>query len=608
MYENYYFSGFGFFTGKFKIKNSDIEEAIDKGFLQGFNKSRILKNENYQNFLKNNTESTPLEFFAGEIMGFKERYYVTPFPPTRKKLYYAESSLELAVKAIKNALIDSQVQATEIGAWFASTVSPHEQAPGIAATIKSFFCKSDNFSPAISTISGCAGFLINVEKAVNFLKSHSEVNHVVVAHTETMSSFLTQRIKYVPFVTFGDTAAAIIISKTNSFDKFGIIDVSNFHDLKMLDYVGVDNNSNLYMDDKFIKDRAIENIPIATKICLKKSAWEIDDIDLFVPHQTGNIIIKPAAEKLQIPKEKIFMEAQNYYGNVSGSTIPLSLCLLNEQKKLQDGTKIMSATAGVGGNYGAFSYIHKQKNKKNEDFYLYYDDLKGKNILIIGASENLGFHIANECNSRGANLFLHCSSNNSKVLSNFGNPKMYNCDISNKNNLQSFLNELIVTGIIFDYLIIASSGIDKENALQENFFSIVEIINCLVKNHQIKSKILKIGCAMEDSKCFNDDLWLSSNRAIHGFLASASGEFSSYGINTVYLQPAFLEDGISSKINQKTVSQFMYQIGQNEMLSTEDFSKDVVNSLYLHKVLNFSYSYENTMLVGRIGYKPEVDL
>ncbi|MBN2778443.1 MAG: SDR family NAD(P)-dependent oxidoreductase [Bacteroidales bacterium] len=602
-YINYYFSGFGYSAGKYKIKNSDIEEAINKGFLQGFSSSKLEKSENFLKFKESNPEKTTFDYFAGYKMGFFERHHVTPFPPTAKKLYYAETSLDLAVKAIEQALKDSCLVAGEIDAWMISTVSPHEQAPGIAATIKSYFVDFDNHTPTFSLCSGCAGFNMNLEAAINYFKTNPKAKNIVVAHTETMSSFLKNRIKFVPFVTFGDASAAVIISKTESDEKFGIQSVVNFHDLKMLDYVGVNKNEDLYMDDSLIKDRATINLPIASKACLEKTNWTVEEIDLLVPHQTGNVILQPAAEELGVPNEKLYLEAQNYYGNVSGSTVPLSLALLNEQNRLSDNMKILSATAGVGGNFGAFSYITRSFKKKNP-FNFHLNELKGKSVLVLGASGKIGYNLAIELSNRGANLLLH-GNKNTKKLTDIRNATIFKADFNDTDSINNFINSLADFRDI-DYLINAAGSLNDSEAMNINFYGPVNIINSLIR--QIKLGILSIGTAAEDFELEGFDSWISSNRAFHGYLASASGEFLKYGIRTVYLQPGIIEIGLSEQIPQKYKFKFMLSTGQASCLNISNFCNNVANSLYLPKVLDVQYSYENAMLVGRMGYKLEVDI
>ena len=602
---NYIFSGFGFSYGKYKITNSDISDAIDKGFLQGFSKEKIKKNKAYQDYIIKFPDTSPFEYFAGQIMGFFERHHVTPFPPTTKKLYYAETSLELCVKAIRNALKDSELQAKDIDAWFVSTVSSHEQAPGIAATVKSFFVPFSDQRPAFSLSSGCAGFNMNLESAIAYFNSHPEAKNIIIAHTETMSSFLTQRIKFVPFVTFGDASAAVVLSKTTDNEKYGIINVLNLHDLKMLEYVGVDNKRNLYMDDSLIKDRATINIIDSATKCLNETAWTVDEIDYLVPHQTGNVILHPAAEALGVSKSKLFLEGQNRFGNVSGATVPLSLSLLSEQDKLINGTKILSATAGVGGNFGAFTYIHKNIKSKSSEFDIHKGELEGKNALILGASGNIGLAVASEMQKRGANLWLQANKNTSK-LNIFKTANIHHCDFTDKCSIDSFIRNIVESGIRFDYLINLSGTSLPGACMQVNFYAIAEITNKLLP--QIKETIFNLGTATEDSGLAEADEWISSNRAFHGFLASASGEIFKNGIKTVYLQSGFCEAGISKNFNEKYVFKFMLYVGQVFRLKTEEISYNVVNSLYLPKVLGLDYSYENAMLVGRMGYRPEVDV
>ncbi len=477
-YTNYIFSGFGYSTGKFKISNDDIYNAIDKGFLQGFSTEKISCSNNYRQYREQNPHTSPFEYFAGYKMGFYERCHVTPFPPTAKKLYYAESSLDLAINAVKNALHDAEINANNIDAWFVSSVSQHQQAPGIAASIKSYFVDFDNKKPAFTLSSGCAGFNLNLERAINYFKIHPEAKHIVVAHTETMSSFLTNRIKFVPFVTFGDASAAVIISKINDNINYGIQNIVNKHDLLMLDNVGVDSNWNLYMNDSLIKDRATINIPLASKECLTKTNWNINDIDYFVPHQTGNVILFSCAEKMNVPINKVHIKAQNLYGNVSGSTVPLALSIMKTDNQLKTGTKILSATAGVGGNYGAFTYICHETKSKSNNFYLHNDELQDKKVLILGASGNIGSKLAVELEKRGAKQILHYNSQR-KNIESIQNSKLIHCDFCNTNSIDSFISSIQNEGQI-DYIVNAAGAICDNKSFDVNFHAPVKIINSIL--------------------------------------------------------------------------------------------------------------------------------
>jgi len=598
MFENYIFSGFGYSAGKFTITNNDIYDALKKGYFEGFAEDKINGSAKFAKYRETHPDDSPFDYFAGNMMGFYERHYVRPFPPRVNRMQ-VESSLDLAVKAVKNAMLDAKLHACDIDAWFVSTVSPHQQAPGIAGSVKSFFVDAKNYTPAFTLTSGCAGFNLNLQKCIEYFRLHKEARYAVVAHTETMSSFLNKRTKFVPFVTFGDAAAAVIVERVEADEKFGILSICNYQDLQMLDYVGVDDDWNLYMDDSVIKDRACVNIPKASRECLSEVGWNIDDVDVFVPHQTGNVIVKQAAAELNFPMEKVFLKAQNLYGNVSGATVPLGLAMLAEEGKLCDGQKILSATAGVGGNYGGFAYLHHKKQDDNAASYLLHaGELEGRNVLVLGASGKLGATVSRELASRGANLWLQ---GNSKVeMLELPGSRMFKCDFANKDSVTKFIADINSLDIKFDFLLnLAETAGD--DCMDVNLYAPIEIINGIIG--KVSCGILAVGNGAEDLNFDeNYNAWASSKRAFHGYLASASGEFSKYGIRTVYLHLGFMDDGLVSQLPEKSVFKFMVKSRQENLVNLDVAAETIVNALYIPRQLGVNYSYENLMLVGRLGY------
>jgi 3-oxoacyl-[acyl-carrier-protein] synthase III len=598
----FYFSGYGHSSGKFKISNKDIFSAIEKSYLGGFSESKILASKNYDEYKKQNPNINAFEYFAGHKMGFHNRHHVTPFPPTRKKLYYAETSLDLAVTAVKNAIHDSGVHPENFGAWFLSTVSPHEQAPGMAASLKAHFVRFKNQTPTFTLASGCAGFNENLERAKEYLIEHTEIKHVIIVHAETMSAFLTNRVKFVPFVTFGDAASAIVLTREDLPQNQGLQKLVNFQDQKMLDFVGVDKNWNLYMDDSVIKDRAIVNIQIAARKALELSNWSVDEIDWFIPHQTGNAILLPSADELGIPHNKIFLEEQHEYGNTSGATVAISLSMLNSLNKLKPGAKILSAMAGVGGNYGAFTYVVPEKIKSNSK-NVYSSDLSGKTVLVTGASGYLGNAVSIKLLQYGADCILHYNKN-IPIIPDELKPKVnfIKADFCNKTEINGLIKYIEKHDV--DYYVNLAASLT--NHLKVNFLTPFDIIKTLMLKQP--ECIVNLGHAAEDTLIPDLKDYLGSISAFHGILASASGEFFSNKVRLVYYMPSIMAGGISSETDAKQIFKFMMSVGQEEALDVSITAEKIVKSLYIPKVENVQNSYENLMIVRRDGYKMEVDI
>ncbi|MEA1873781.1 MAG: SDR family NAD(P)-dependent oxidoreductase [Bacteroidota bacterium] len=619
--ENYIFSGFGHASGKYKITNEEIIEAVRKDYLKGFREDRIERSENYAKFKRTHPNVSAFDYFAGYKMGFFTRHHVTPFPPTRKKLYYAETSLGLGVKAINDAITDAGLQINDIAAWFASTVSPHEQAPGIASTIKAYFTDFDNDTPCMSLTSGCSGFNINLERAIEYLKQHKNAKHVVVAHTETMSSFLTQRMKFIPFVTFGDAAAAVILSKSEDDKKEGVLEITNYHDMRMIDFVGVDKQSNLYMEDSVIKDRAIINMIKSGKEILTKTDWETKEVDTFIPHQTGSAILLPTAQNIGLTDKQLFLEPQKEYGNVSGATVAIGLSMLNEQNRLIPGMKILSTVAGVGGNYGGFTYLTPQQ-KNTEESTLHYQDLINKTAVICGASGALGQEIAIELGKRGAKLILHYHNDKTALQAKLETinlpekPTFIQADFIKQDSLLSLIDNIKANTSQIDYLIHAagvsenlnetSKTPDADKIMEINHFAPIQITKAL--QSQLKETVLFLGTTAEDIPISGFPGFTASKSALHGAVGSAAGELISKGIRSIYYMPAMLDDGISRNIPTKIAFHFMMKNGQEKPVSTQATAERIVSSLYIPKVLGTHNTYEGPMLVRRDGYVLETDV
>ncbi len=608
---NYIFSGIGHASGQHKISNDDIYRACKQGLLSGFDESKVLASKNYQAFLEKHPNTSPFDYFAKHKMGFENRHSVVPFPPKKKHFLRIETSTEMAVRAIQDAFDDSNVLPEEIDAWFVSTVSPHEQAPGIAATIKTYFVNQENLRPTYTLTSGCSGFNLNLERAIEYLQAHEEAKHVVIAHTETMSSFLTEKSKFVSFVTFGDAAGAVILSKTEGSEQEGLVAIENHQDLKMIDNVGVDKAWNLYMDEGIIKERAITNIVKSSESILEKTNWTLDEVDLLVPHQTGNAILHSVAQILNIPPDKLYLEAQREFGNVSGATVLLSLSLLNKAQRLKPGNKILSSAAGVGGKYGSFTYIVPQKQNHTKRSY---QPLKNKTVLVVGATGGLGQEIVKNLHQNGADILLQYRQEEKlSVFNGLNIPfQAYQADLSSTDTVATMLNQIKEEHSQIDYLILASgisgslsnapevSAEEIQQIYAINYKSPVQIYQGLFPI--LKGTALFMGSAAEDAQFQGSSAYVSSKRSLHGFVASASWEAFSKGLKMVYYMPGIVGTGMTDQLNDKQIFVAMQQINQPHLLPPKEVADRIVKSLYAVKVNKVDDAFENILTVRRDGY------
>jgi len=608
------FSGMGFAPAKHIIENKQIEEAILKGFYTGFNHERVRAGDSYNAHLKSGGKLTPFEFLAEEKMGFRNRAHVVPFPPVKPAYKFAENSLDLAVKAVDEAINDAGISPDEIDAWLVGTATAHEMAPGTAETLKCYFVPYENQSQCMTLTSACVGFNINMERAINMMQNHPEMKHVIIAHTEVMSELLLDERDFVPATTFGDAAAAVVLSRSESENPEGIITIKNHEDLRMIDFLGAHKNGNLYMEPRIVKSRAVPNMIRVIKNILQETAWE-NQYDVFIPHQTGHAIVHSVAEAVKVPKEKLIQDVQLTYGNLSGASVPASLYLLKKQGRLKPGMKILTAVAGLGGEYGGFAYIvpHQKKAEKHKS------RLAGKQIFISGATGELASEVALRCLKEGANLLLHYRKAGSKLdnlkqkLSAWESQITYlQADLSKPDEVNSLIAEINQQVDTINYMLLSAAhtgSLNRASDVSDDELKMVDQINhranraiCEQLQTKITESVVIVGSVAEDALFSGSSAYVSSKRALHAFAVDFAQKMYNKNVRVVYYLPGIIDGGMTSKLNKAQVAMSMQSIGQQAIIPMDAIADRLFKSMFLPKVQGVQANYEGALMVRRDGY------
>jgi 3-oxoacyl-[acyl-carrier-protein] synthase-3 len=109
----------------------------------------------------------------------------------------------------------------------------------------------------------------------------------------------------------------------------------------------------------FIKMNGPEVFRFATRVMGKvsKEACErayidLEQINLFIPHQANTRIIKSAAKNLGLDPSKIY-ENLHKYGNTSSASIPVALCEAIQEGRIKEKDHLVFVGFGAGLTWGA---------------------------------------------------------------------------------------------------------------------------------------------------------------------------------------------------------------------------------------------------------------
>ncbi|MBN2668380.1 MAG: SDR family NAD(P)-dependent oxidoreductase [Bacteroidales bacterium] len=617
MIDNYIFSGIGHAFGEYEIDNATLEKAIQTEYLDAFNQKRIESGESFQKYRKSHPKASAFDFMAEYKMGFKTRNHVVPFPPNRSKYKSAANALDLAVDAVQMALDDAGIHPEHIGAWLVSTATPHEQAPGIAETLKAYFVHFDNTCETMTLHSACGGFNYNLERALIYLKQHPEAEHVVVCHTEVMSELLVDTTEFVPYVTFADGAAAVILSRIQSEDKEGLLDIVNYEDPQMINFLGATPKGRMYMQAGIIKDRATENLVRNSRELLSRYQLKVEDIDLMIPHQTGNAIVHGVVEALKIDTSKVYQEVQYRHGNLSGASIPASISLLKKDNRWKKGDLVLTATAGLGGENGAFLYKIPQKNPKHEHLPI----LKGKTAVVTGASGGIGFEVAKILAERGCNLILQYKTQSEDLkkyapiwekefgveielmevdfASEFATLTMADTILKKHQSINYIVHTAATTGSLKRATEVSSKEFDK--VFQINQWSPIVLTQKLFPI--LKETILYVGSVAEDAEFSGSVAYVASKRGLHGFAGSFAPEAAKKGLKSIYYMPGMVDGGMAKYLDEYQIQASLMAIKQKQATPLDVIATRIAQSLYIPKVSGTYNHYEDVLTVRRDSYQ-----
>lgn len=282
----------------------------------------------------------------------------------------SEHAFIAAVKAIEEA----QISPSEITHVLVATCTPETLSPGVSCILAeklglSAYSGLSLISPhnpglvCFDFNAACSGFVYGLELARAFLALNS--NSAILLVT---AECLSRRMNYqdrTTSVLFGDGAGACIIrGKGNAL--FHILDVSigADGDYKDLIRIGGGTDKNVQVGDTITEDffltmqgrevfkQAVRGMAQESLKLLHKNNLVVEDIDLFIAHQANLRIIDAVRERLELPKEKVFTNLEEY-GNTSATSIVLAMAEAREQGLLKAGQKTLLTAFGAGLTWGS---------------------------------------------------------------------------------------------------------------------------------------------------------------------------------------------------------------------------------------------------------------
>lgn len=267
---------------------------------------------------------------------------------------------QLAYEASKIALKRAGLHAGDIDLIIVATITPDTPFPSTACYLQSLL--KANKAACFDVSAACAGFVYALTTGWQFIKSGLYKN-VLVVGSEVLST-ITDWSDRSTCVLFGDGAGAAVLTKSNKDNFLSAYLGGDGNESELLIVPGGGSKhpaSDETVKNKlhFIKMRGNELFRIAVRVMVKaaksalaKAELEIDDVDLLIPHQANDRIISAVAERLNLPREKVYVNITRY-GNMSSASSAVALCEAYEEGKIKKDSVVVLDAFGGGLVWGS---------------------------------------------------------------------------------------------------------------------------------------------------------------------------------------------------------------------------------------------------------------
>lgn len=218
---------------------------------------------------------------------------------------------------------------------------------------------------------GCCGFLIGLMQSFMLL-DHLPNKKVVLVNGDVLSHKISKRDRN-DYPLVGDAATITIVENDASaksiyyemhmdgsrggalkipaggFRMPASSDTAKMQDLGDGNFRALDH---MHMDGSEIFNFVQTDVASMLLNVFNKGVAKIEDFDYFFFHQPNRFMLQKLAEKVGIPKDKLFMNLVENFGNPSGASIPLTAIYNCRESLLKENKRCCLAAFGSGLAWG----------------------------------------------------------------------------------------------------------------------------------------------------------------------------------------------------------------------------------------------------------------
>lgn len=257
-----------------------------------------------------------------------------------------ETVADMATAAMRHALVDAALEASDIDMIVVSSTSAMDHSPNVAGRVAAALGMQHH--PVILDVNvACSGFEHAVAVADAAIRG-GNVKRAVVIGSEKLSD-ITDWTDRTTCVLTADGAGAFVLEASDA-PGVGPTVWGSETDMSRAVIVEEESGNKFSQDGRMILRWAMSKSAGIVRDAVEASGLALDDIQVFVPHQANLRIIEPLAEQVGLTDRIVVTDVQ-VSGNTSAASIPLGL-----SKWWHEGRIPQNAPTLLFGFGGGFAY------------------------------------------------------------------------------------------------------------------------------------------------------------------------------------------------------------------------------------------------------------
>jgi 3-oxoacyl-[acyl-carrier-protein] synthase-3 len=302
------------------------------------------------------------------------------------------ASSDMAVPAVRDALVDAGIGLDEVEYLIFATMTPDYYFPGSGPFLQRKLGMPH--VPCLDIRQQCAGFIYGLQLADALVRS-AQYRKILVVGAEVHSCLqpwnqlswevvLGDAEGPIPpeeydrntetrdrTVLFGDGAGAVVVEATDDDDR-GVLDCLIHTNGEEAERLWINAGGSAFrpyfhpdmhhsgdvtaiVEGRKVYALAVTAMPEVTMEILDRNGLTLDDIDLLIMHQANLRINEGVQKRLGLPDDKVFNNIHRY-GNTTAATIPLAYHEARQQGRVKEGDLVCFVGLGSGLNWGAVLY------------------------------------------------------------------------------------------------------------------------------------------------------------------------------------------------------------------------------------------------------------